>query len=74
MMSTISKAKPNIERLQALSREMDQLIAEGRWDYANYRRILQEAKEASGGNGDFLSFLIVEAEPEWLEGDLAITP
>jgi hypothetical protein len=48
------KVAPDMERLKALSAEVDQLRAADKWDLADWQRIMHEANEAVGDEGYML--------------------
>jgi hypothetical protein len=73
MARTLTRAIDH-DKLRALSAEVDALVASGEWDHLHYTCILREAQEAVGGWTDHLEFVLSEAEPEWLEGDLVTIP
>lgn len=61
----VLRPRPDMERLHDLDRQVEELIAAGRWGYPAFLEILNQAREAANGFGDALGFLFRAAEPEW---------
>ena len=60
--------EPNWDRLSALSSEIERLQTEGRWNREECLRILDEADKAANGLAAYYNFVLLEAEPEWIQG------
>jgi hypothetical protein len=61
-------AEPDFEALERIGAEMESLQLRGQWTKQNFDRLLAEAKRAAHGDEEYLEFLMVDAEPEWLKG------
>lgn len=62
------KTKPNAAKLNALYDELQALKNAGRLDEPTYQRILNEALNADGGDGNLSSFVYQFAQPGWNSG------
>lgn len=58
-------AKKNFQILNQLDEQVDNLIATGKWNEAEFRKMFPIALKAAGGDGDCLEFLYMAAKPEW---------
>jgi hypothetical protein len=64
-------AAPDTARLDALSREINELYDGGRLTKDDYTRILAEAVAASAGHGDMVTFVYAVANPDWTMADFS---
>lgn len=51
-------SQPDFARLKEISAEMRELIDAGKWTAEEYERLLEEADKASGGNPEFIEFVV----------------
>lgn len=58
---------PDFDALERIGAEMEALQLRGAWDRENFERLLKEAKKACAGDDEYLEFLMVDADPEWLK-------
>jgi hypothetical protein len=59
--------EPDWEALKRISTERLALQDAGRWNRAEFERLLAEAKRAVNGHDEFLESLVNHADPAWLE-------
>jgi hypothetical protein len=63
------RSPPNAVELERLSREVDQLVREGKWNKEQFERIRKLARIAAGEDlasyPGLLEFLYLHSDPTW---------
>lgn len=67
-------ASQYLESLNRLQQEANDLYFAGTLDRPAFLRILADARQACGGDPNFLTFIYEVADPEWLDNELDRTP
>lgn len=61
---------PDFDRLEQLSREVDDLVAAGKWNKKEFERVRTLAKDAAGPNASkypgLLEFLALNSSLSWV--------